>query len=103
MAFIGQRRTLSGGAFINQGPQTAQRSTIQRMLAGFRSDALLATATTNNAGKARGYLPPLQVFRMQANPIEAPPLPSLRGGTGRLTTALPGAGERYTNVNELGR
>lgn len=100
MGLIGRRNTLANAAFVNQGPQLPQRSTIVRMLAGFRSDAMLATATTNNVGRARGYLPPLQVFRMQANPIEPPPLPSLRGGS-RITTALPGAGRRYTNVNDL--
>lgn len=92
MAFIGKRNTLAGGAFVNQGPQTVQRSTLKRMLAGARSDALFATWTTDNARTTRAYLPPLQIFRMQANPIEPPPLPSLRGGS-RITTAIPSAGE----------
>ena len=98
MAFIGKRNTLAGGAYRNSGPQTVQRSTVLRMLAGFRSDAALATFTTNGSRTAKGYLPPLQVFRMQSNPIEAPPLPSLRGGS-RITTALPSAGQRYENQN----
>lgn len=102
MALVGRRNTLAGSAFINQGPQTVQRSTVRRLVAGFRSDGLLASFTTNNARVERGYLPPLQVFRMQSNPVEAPPLPSLRGGTGRLTTALPSAGQRYSNTNDRG-
>jgi hypothetical protein len=92
MAFVGKRNTLAGGAFINQGPQTVERSTLRRLLAGVRSDAALATWTTDNTRTARGYLPSPQNFRIQANPIEPPPLPSLRGGS-RITTALPSAGE----------